>query len=136
MRSSRSVREVMSTNVMVVGPNDKLSSAADVMKLGRVRHMPVIADGELVGIVSQRDLFHNALLRALGYGGHAAGKLLDMFLVKEAMVTTVLTTTPDASIASAAAVMLEHKVGCLPVMDGDDLVGIITEADFVAQALH
>jgi CBS-domain-containing membrane protein len=82
----------MSQNLMSVGPNDKLASAADLMKLGRVRHMPVVDDdGELVGVVSQRDLFHSAVLKTLGYGTHGQEKLLAMCDIKEAMVTDVIT---------------------------------------------
>lgn len=129
------VRDVMTSPVTTLDPNDKLATAADVMNLGRIRHIPVVDDeGELVGIVTQRDLFHNALLKALGYGARGAQRLQGMFLVKEAMNTTVVTTTPDTPLAEAAVTMLEKKIGCLPVKDGDRLVGILTEADFVALA--
>lgn len=127
------VRDVMTTPVTTLDPNDKLATAADVMNLGRIRHLPVVDDeGELVGVVTQRDLFHNALLKALGYGARGAQKLQGMFLVKEAMSTTVITTTPDTLLRDAAIMMLDKKIGCLPVKDGEKLVGILTEADFVA----
>jgi CBS domain-containing protein len=130
------VRDVMSTILTTLMRNDTLVTAEDVMRLGRVRHMPVLdEDGELVGIVSQRDLFHNALLKALGYGSHAAHRAREMTLVKEAMSTELVTTTPTTSLCEAATVMLERKIGCLPVLDGDALVGIITESDFVRLAV-
>src|SRR5262245_8402474 len=103
--SERTVRDVMSRELHTVGPNDKLSTASDVMRLGRIRHMPVVDDGELVGVVSQRDLFHNALLKSLGYGGNGARKLQDMCLVKEAMATTLWTTSPTTLLSEAAALM-------------------------------
>jgi CBS domain-containing protein len=93
--------------------------------------MPVIDDGELVGIVSQRDLFHSGLLKALGYGARAAHKARESLLVKEAMTSEVITTSPNTALAAAARQMLEHKIGCLVVLDGGKLVGILTEADFV-----
>jgi CBS domain-containing protein len=130
--TAKLVRDVMSRVVMTVGPNDKLATAADVMQLGRIRHMPVLDDGELCGLVSQRDLFHSALLKALGWGAHGAQKAREMFLVKQAMVTDVRTTTPDTPLSDAAETMIEHKLGCLPVLEGGKLVGIITESDFVA----
>jgi CBS domain-containing protein len=126
----------MTPNVVTLHRNDKLASASDVMNLGRIRHLPVLdEDEQLVGIVSQRDLFHNALLRALGYGTHAAEKLRDMFFIKDAMHAPVQTISPDATLAEAARRMMEHKIGCLCVVDADDkLVGILTEGDFVALA--
>ena len=59
--------------------------------------------------------------------------MLDMLIVKEAMAVDVVTTTPDTPLSEAAATMLERKIGCLPVLEGDKIVGIITESDFVAQ---
>jgi CBS domain-containing membrane protein len=85
-----------------------------------------------VGIVSQRDLFRGALAQALGYGQHASRKLLDAFVVKDVINTDVITTSPETALAEAARVMMEQKIGCLPVFEGGHLTGIITEGDFVA----
>jgi acetoin utilization protein AcuB len=127
------VRDVMSKDLHTVDMNAQLSTAEEVMDLGKVRHMPVLDDeGDLVGIVSQRDLFHNALLRALGYGSHAAEKVMQQLLVKEAMTTHVITTTPDATVGEAARLMRDRKVGSLVVVDGTRPVGIVTESDLLA----
>jgi CBS domain-containing protein len=127
----------MTKDVATLGRNDKLSVADDVMRLGRIRHMPVIdEDGALAGIVSQRDLFHSGLLRALGYGTHAKDQALGLLSLKEAMKTEVVTVTPDAPLAEAAKMMLERKIGCLVVVEGTKLVGILTESDFVKLALR
>jgi CBS domain-containing membrane protein len=135
-RNFQLVRDLMTTEVMTVRRNQSLKSADDVMRLGRFRHLPVLDDdGTLAGVVTQRDLFHGGLLRALGYGSFARDKALDGLLVKEAMKTEVLTTTPDAPLRQAAALMLERKVGCLVVVEGAKVVGILTEADFVRLAL-
>jgi CBS domain-containing membrane protein len=126
----------MTKDLVTLGRNDTLRSADDVMRLGRIRHLPVVdEDGSLVGIVSQRDLFHGGLMRALGYGSFAQAKALDTMVVKEAMHTEVLTTTPETPLAEAAKLMLERKVGCLVVLDGGKLAGILTESDFVKLAL-
>ncbi len=129
------VRDLMSRTLITLGRNDTLSIADNVMQADRIRHMPVLNDdGSLVGIVSQRDLFHSALVRALGFGSAAKKKMLDSILVKEVMATEVVTTTPDTLLREAARVMTERKIGCLPVVDDDRLVGILTEGDFVAIA--
>lgn len=132
----RVVRDVMTQDVVTLGRNESLRTADDVMRLGRIRHLPVLdEDGLLAGIVSQRDLFHGGLLRALGYGSHAQGKALDALVVKEAMRTDVVTTTPETPLSDAARLMLERKIGCLVVVDGRKLAGILTESDFVKLAL-
>jgi CBS domain-containing protein len=129
------VRALMTREVATLRPNDKLSVAEDVMRLGRIRHLPVVSDdddGKLIGLLSLRDLFRGSLADALGYGTRAQQKLLDMLLAKEVMTTAVLTTTPDTPLREAAKIMMERKLGSLPVLDGGRLVGILTEGDFVA----
>ncbi len=126
------VEEVMSKDVFTLGRNDKLSIADDLMKQKRIRHIPILGqDGELCGIISQRDLFRGILLRSLGYGSRAEEKLLDALSIKDAMHDEVVTTSPDTPLADAARLMLTRKVGCLPVVEGNRLVGLISEADFV-----
>ncbi|HEX5100462.1 MAG TPA: CBS domain-containing protein [Polyangiaceae bacterium] len=130
--SPKLVRDLMTVDVVTIGRNDKLQVADDVMRLGRIRHLPVVDDdGTLAGVVSQRDLFHSGLIKALGYGTRAQSNALDMVVVKEAMRTEVQTIAPDAPLAEAAQRMLKGKIGCLVVVDGGKLAGIITEADFV-----
>jgi CBS domain-containing protein len=128
------VRDVMTAEVTTLQRNDKLTLADDIMRLGRIRHLPVIdEDGRLAGIVSQRDLFRGALAKALGYGERAQRQLMDTLVVKELMTSDVITTTPDTLLADAARVLVERKIGCLPVVEAGRLVGIITESDFVAR---
>jgi len=129
------VRDVMSPDPFTLGRNERLSIAEDLMHQQRIRHIPVLDDdGRLAGILSQRDLFRGALLRALGYGSRAEEMILDALVVKEAMVTEVVTTSPDTPLTEAAALMVEHGVGCLPVLDGEQLVGVITEGTFTRLA--
>jgi CBS domain-containing membrane protein len=129
------VSDIMTREVATLGRNETLRTADDVMRLGRIRHLPVVDDdGSLAGIVSQRDLFHGGLIKALGYGSHARGQALDTLVVKEAMTTEVVTTTPDTELDAAARVMLTKKIGCLVVVENEKIVGIVTEADFVKLA--
>jgi len=130
------VESLMSRHVTTLGRNDELSVADDLMTAGRIRHLPVLDEqGRLAGIVTQRDLFHSALVRALGFGTAARDKILQSIVVKNVMTDTVVTTTPDTPLEEAAGVMLEKKIGCLPVIDAEGvLVGILTESDFVAAA--
>ena len=126
------VQDLMTKDVFTVDRNEALLTADRMMNLGRIRHVLVVGDeGELAGVVSQRDLFHSGLIKALGYGTRAMQKTLDTLVVKEVMTTDVVTTRPDTPLRSAAELMFTRKIGCLPVVDGSKLVGILTEADFV-----
>ena len=126
------VRDVMTREVRTVLRNDELGVADKLMKDERIRHLPVIDEsGDVCAVVSQRDLFRGALLRALGYGSRAEETVLRQVVVKEAMSAELFTTTPETAVAEAARVMIERSVGCLPVLDAGKLVGIVTETDFV-----
>ncbi len=127
------VRDVMTRDVRTVNRNDRLSVADELMKLGGFRHVIVVDDsGAVVGVVSSRDLFHGALAWSLGLGQTAHEKSLATFPVKQVMTTEVVTVAPDAELRAAATLMAQKKVGCIPVVDGNELVGIITEGDFLA----
>jgi CBS domain-containing membrane protein len=126
------VRDLMTSDVVTLDHNEKLLVADDVMRLGRIRHLPIVdGDGQLVGIVSQRDLFHSGLLKALGYGTHAQRGALELIAVKEAMKGDVVTIAPDTPLVEAAKLMFERKIGCLVVTDAGKIAGILTEGDFV-----
>ena len=121
------VREIMTTDVATIGRNDELTIADDIMKMKRLRHLPVLEDGRLVGLLTQRDLLHAALSTALNFGEKAQKEFLKRVVVKEVMTEEVLTIDPDADVKEAARLMIEHKIGCLPVVEDGTLVGLVTE---------
>ena len=125
------VRDIMTSDVATLELNDELSLADDIMKLGRIRHLPVVDEGRLVGIMSQRDLFKASLASAMGFGEKAKREFMKTVAVKEVMVDEVITTSPEASIEEAGRVMLERKIGCLPVLEEGGLVGLVTETDIL-----
>jgi CBS domain-containing protein len=125
------VKDLMMKNPATLDQNETLDLAEDVMHLGRIRHMPVIEDGQLVGIISQRDLFRSALITALGFGRKTSRSLIKSIRIKEIMTRKVLTIAPDANVKDAARQMTEKQIGCLPVVEDGRLVGIITESDIL-----
>lgn len=126
------LKDIMTREVQTVGRNDQLAVADHLMKQGRIRHLPVVdEDGLVCAVVSQRDLFRGALVRALGFGARAEDAMLRQLAVKEVMSDAVHTAGPDTPVAEAARVMLERKIGCLPVVEAGRLVGLVTETDFV-----
>jgi len=133
MQSKVRVRDLMTTSVRTLGWNDKLSVADTLMRTERIRHLPVVDEnGRLAGIVSQRDLFFSALVQAMGYGSASHDRMLSTIFVKEVMTEIVVTTTPETLVTAAAGVMVERKIGCLPVIEGDALIGILSESDIVS----
>jgi acetoin utilization protein AcuB len=127
----KTVNEVMETEVTTLGRNDTLQLAQDIMALGRVRHFPVMEDGEVVGVMSQRDLYKASLGSVMKYGAKAQREFLEAIPVKEVMKSPPITIAPHASVKEAARLMIEKKIGCLPVLDGAKLVGIVTETDML-----
>jgi CBS domain-containing protein len=129
------VKDVMVKEVATLDVNDELSLANDIMRLGRIRHLPVVDGTRLAGIISERDLFRSSLAQALGYGSEATRELMKKLHIKDIMVQKVVTTSPETPLCEATRIMLELKIGCLPVVEGDRLVGLITETDILTQYL-
>ena len=129
------VQEIMSTDVVVVGRNGDLSQVEDLMVTNKLRHVPVVEHGELVAIVSQRDLFKAMLSSTMGYGDKAQQAYLHSVRVKEMMTYPVVTVTPDTSVGEAADLMVHKGIGCLPVVEGTQLVGVVTKTDLL-RCLH
>jgi len=121
----------MTPEVTTLGRNDSLQLVKDIMTLGRVRHFPVVDDGKVVGVVSQRDLYRASLGSVMKYGEKAQRAFLEGIVVKEVMSDPPITIAPHASVQEAARLMMENKIGCLPVLEGSKLVGIVTESDML-----
>ena len=121
----------MTTDVVTIARNDELSIADDIMNMKRLRHLPVVENGRLVGILTQRDLFHAAMSTALNFGQKAQKEFLKTVVVKEVMTDEVVTIEPGADIKEAARLMVERKIGCLPVVENGKLVGLISETDLL-----
>lgn len=124
----------MQGDVRTVDPVDRLDLANVVMKLAGIRHLPVVDERVVVGIVSHRDLLAAALSSALE---PSAGDELRLrtVLVEDVMTRNPYTIGMDASLRDAATLMLRHKIGCLPVVDdATRLVGMVSETDLLRGA--
>ena len=126
------VRDLMTDRVFTVGPLDDLESVYELLDSHHVRHVPVVdRDGDLVGLVTQRDLARRALGVQEDLPLSMQQEILRRRRVREIMATEVDTVEPDESLKTAAEMLIENKLGCLPVVEGEHLVGILTESDFV-----
>jgi len=127
----KTVSDIMTVEVTPLERNDSLQVAKDIMTLGRVRHFPVIEDDKVVGVVSQRDLYKASLGSVMKYGEKAQRAFLEGIAIKEVMSSPVVAIAPHASVQEAARLMMEKQVGCLPVLEGPKLVGLVTETDML-----
>ncbi len=133
--STGTVASLMQRDYVSVAPMDQLDFVDDVMKLGRIRHMPVVEQGKLVGVVSQRDLLAASLSKALEFEQGQRRTFMRSVLVDEVMTREPITVSPGATLREAALLMLKYRIGCLPVVDEDgELVGLITETDLLRGA--
>jgi acetoin utilization protein AcuB len=125
------VRDRMSSPAVTIAPNTTLQDALNLMHKHRFRRLPVVGDeGRLVGIVSERDLLYASPPPAALLNGLELNYVLSKLRIEEIMTQDVITTTPDAFIEDAARLMVENKVGGLPIVDEDGhVVGVITETD-------
>ena len=128
MRGAR-VRDIMPDHMVTISESDALSTVEDIMTLGHVRHMPVVHGGKLVGVVSERDLLRASLSNLSGIDAGQRRAFLHGVEIARVMSTPPIVVEPDASVVEAARVMAEHKIGCLPVVEKEELLGIITETD-------
>ncbi len=129
------VQEIMQTEVATLSPGERLDLADDIMKLGRVRHVPVVEGDRLVGVVSHRDLLAASLTTALEFDHTARRSFMRSIEVSEVMAQEVVTASPETTLDQAAATMLRRKIACLPVVDErSTLLGLVTETDLLRAA--
>ena len=129
-----SIDEVMSTDLITVKPSASLAEARSLMQDNHIHHLPVVEGAdELVGLVTLTDVLRaqDSVLREQRDRIKATE-----ISVAEVMVTNVVTVSQDASLRQAALFIEKHSIGCLPVVDDDRLIGIITDSDFVAVAIN
>lgn len=126
------VRDLMTQDVVAVRPEDNLATLRDLMIDYNIRHIPVVdREKYVVGLVSHRDLLRHSLIERSDVPQSLERSVLEEVRVEEVMTTGVVTVDPDSDIREAAQILLENKYGCLPVVEGERLVGMLTESDFV-----
>jgi CBS domain-containing protein len=128
-----SIDAIMSTNLVTVEPSATLAEARTLMHDNRIHHIPVVEGDQLVGLVTLTNVLAatDSFLRDDKSRIHA-----NEIGISDAMVTDVATVDVNASLRHAALFLEKHKIGCLPVLDDDKLVGIITDTDFVGVAIN
>jgi acetoin utilization protein AcuB len=125
------VRELMTGAITAVDPDTPMLDARHLMVKERIRHLLVTEDGRLVGIVTDRDIRLNLPSQATSLSVWEVNHLLTKLMVGEVMTRSVITIGPDRPAREGAQLMLDHKIGALPVVDGGHPIGIVTETDML-----
>jgi len=125
------VQDIMTKNPHTLEADNVLDLADDLMTMERIRHIPILERGIVVGIVSQRDLFFSALDKTLGIRQKEQKDLMKTIRAREVMSHPVITISAGASVKEAARLMGENKIGCLPVVKDNQFVGLVTETDIL-----
>lgn len=123
------VRDVMHSKVTVISPETTVPEAVRLAQLRGIRHLPVVDNGEIAGMVSDRDLKRAMPSGATALEAHELRYLLERLPVSEIMTRTVITTGPMFPVEEAARLMVAERISALPVTEGGRLVGIVTETD-------
>jgi len=129
------IEDMMTRNPHTLLRSHSLSDAKHLMEEHEIRHIPVVdTENRLLGVVTQRDVLaaqESSLQKIPEDQSHTLTTPLDI-----AMRRNVMSVDPHAGLKESAVYMQKHKVGCLPVVFNQELVGIITDSDFVTIAIH
>ena len=131
------VKDLMSKDVFVLYADDNLLLAEEMMQWKRIRHVPVVdRHYNLKGLVTHRDMLRASISTLAQLSRRESREIQTHILLQDIMQTQVFTIRPEADITEAARVMWQEKIGCLLVAEQGQLVGILTEADFLKYILE
>ena len=126
------IRDLMTSPVYSLRETDTLQSARVLMDKKRIRHVPITsADNRFLGLITNRDVLANTVSHLANIDPATQDEIDAGIPLQEIMRTDVHSLSPDEPVREAAHILYHHKYGCLPIVDGGRLVGIVTEADFL-----
>jgi acetoin utilization protein AcuB len=130
------IRDVMTTNVVAVSSDTSMADARRIMDAHRIKRLPVIDKGKLMGIVSRDTLDRSGPSKLTTFSIHEVSYLLSKITVREVMKREVLTIPPDTTVEEAVALAQSHKVGALLVVEDGRVVGIVTTNDIFYKVVN
>jgi len=130
------VKDLMTSPVVSLFAEQTLPLAEDIMSFKHLRHLPVVDDNRhVVGLVSHRDILRAQISFLTGLTNEQRRARQEEVRVRDIMTRDVWTVTPETLASVAGRTLLDHRFGCLPVVEGEFLVGILTERDFLRFAI-
>ena len=131
------VQDLMSNEVLSMREDESIAKARTIMNVARIRHVPVVdREGDFVGLITHRDILAVTISRLADITPEMQADLDEGIQARDIMNSDVCTVEPDTRLKDAANILLRHKYGCLPVLEGRRLLGMITEADFLRLTIH
>lgn len=132
MKKDVPVSEIMTKNILRLSLSDNLSTAESLMKKNHIRHLPVVENERIVGMVSLNDLLRISFADAVdAEGEEVETSVYDMFTIEQVMTKKVEWISSTATVSEAAQLFLEYEFHALPVVDNDCLTGIVTTTDVI-----
>ena len=126
------VKDIMSTPVFSLKESDSLHNAKALMDLQRIRHVPIVTmDNEFTGLITHRDILSATISQLAGLDEETQKEIDSGIPIREIMRTDITSVDEETSLKTSAELLLNHKYGCLPVVHDGELIGIVTEADFL-----
>ncbi len=123
------VKDIMVYNVVTVSSDTYVLDAERIMEFHRIGRLPVVNKGVLVGLITKDDILKASPSTTTPANQRQLFYLMSKLTVKDIMKTNIVTVTPDTTIEKAVAIAQKNKIGCLPVVEGDRILGIISQTD-------
>jgi len=130
------VRDLMTTNLTTLREDEVLLDATLIFAQSGFRHIPIVKDKELVGVVTERDLKHYTPSILSGIPPEEYNRLMETTPIAKIMTRNPLTIEPGKSVYEAAHTLYDRRIGCLPVVENGELLGIITTSDMLKLLLQ
>jgi CBS domain-containing protein len=130
MSAPLKVKDAMTRDPITLPPEESLMEAAQVMRMRKIRRIPIVVGGKLVGLLTEGDL-KRAEPSTLSDTQEHFTEVMEGTQVNRIMIENLLTTTPDTPLVEAARTLWTNKYGALPVLEGEKLVGILTDNDLI-----
>lgn len=131
--TEKTVREIMTTDVVTLSVDDTLRMANDIMALANLRFFPVFQAERVVGVVSWVDLMRASLASAVHRGGEPLREALGAIMIGDVTMGPPISVSPDLTMAEAARIMVEKRTDCLLVVERDCLIGLATRTDLLRE---
>ena len=132
MKTSTSIKEIMSVNFKVIGVNEQLKKAEDILFSQKFKHLPVLQKGKLVGIISKTDIKRMSFADELGEDEFEADSaIFKMLTVGQVMINKPFTLNIDASVKDAAKILSEKEFRAIPILENEKVVGMVTTKDLI-----
>lgn len=131
MKNIQLVSAIMSTKIIKLKKNDELEKAEHLFKKHKIRHIPVVEGKSIIGMLSYTDLLRISFVDAVDDDGEIESLVYNMFTIEQVMAKNIVSVTSTTSIKEVAQILAKKEFHALPVVDDDELVGIVTTTDLI-----